>query len=213
MGSPNRILVLFAHPVLEKSRINRSLIQAIRGLDSVTIHDLYQIYPNFHINVKYEQELLLAHDVLVFQHPFYWYSSPAILKEWQDLVLEHGFAYGHEGKALQGKKFLSAITTGGSRQAYQAEGYNRFTLRELLAPFEQTARLCGMEYLPPFVVCGTHKLQDKQPILEFADDYRNVILALRDNTIDWEQLNQLQYFNDHPLTQVLHPGEVPHHAQ
>jgi len=46
--------------------------------------------------------------MIVFHHPFYWYSSPAILKEWQDLVLEYGFAYGHEGTALRGKKSLSA---------------------------------------------------------------------------------------------------------
>jgi glutathione-regulated potassium-efflux system ancillary protein KefG len=211
MGNPNRVLILFAHPALEKSRINRYLIQAVKGLDFVTVHDLYEKYPNFHINVKYEQELLLSHDVLVFQHPFYWYSSPALLKEWQDLVLEHGFAYGHEGKALRGKKFLSAITTGGSRQTYQAEGYNRFTLRELLAPFEQTARLCEMDYLPPFVVCGTHRLEEQQHINQYADDYRNVILGLRDGTIDWESLKQFKYFNDN-LAQVLKTGETSHYA-
>lgn len=211
MGTSNRVLILFAHPALEKSRINRHLIQAVKGLDSVTVHDLYEAYPNFHINVKHEQELLLSHDVLVFQHPFYWYSSPAILKEWQDLVLEHGFAYGHEGKALRGKKFLSAITTGGSRQTYQAEGYNRFTLRELLAPFEQTAKLCEMEYLPPFVVCGTHRLEKQQEIDQHAEDYRNIILALRDNTIDWDTLYQLKYFNDN-LAQVLNTGETSPYA-
>jgi glutathione-regulated potassium-efflux system ancillary protein KefG len=83
---------LFAHPVLERSRVNRRLVDAIRGLDGVTIHDLYETYPTMAIDARAEQELLLQHDVYVFQHPFYWYSSPAILKEWQDLVLEHGWA-------------------------------------------------------------------------------------------------------------------------
>lgn len=211
MNNLNRILILFAHPALEKSRINRQLLQAVEGLDSVTIHDLYERYPDFHINVKFEQDLLLAHDVIVFQHPFYWYSSPAILKEWQDLVLEYGFAYGHLGTALQGKKFLSAITTGGSKQAYCRYGHNYFTIREFLVPFEQTARLCGMDYLPPFVVHGTHDLQEQPQITRYTQDYRTIVTALRDNLIDWEQLQQLQRLNE-GLEQVIKTQEIPHHA-
>lgn len=210
MGVPNRILVLFAHPALEKSWVNRRLIQAIQGLDSITIHDLYQQYPNFNINVKYEQDLLLAHEIIVFQHPFYWYSSPAILKEWQDLVLEHEFAYGHSGTALQGKKFLSAITTGGSEQAYCRQGYNHFTVRELLAPFEQTARLCGMEYLPPFVIQGTHQLRESHQIARHAEQYRTALLAMRDDIIHWDRLPQLTHLNLN-LEQVIKTSEV-HHA-
>ncbi|MBE9167969.1 NAD(P)H-dependent oxidoreductase [Pleurocapsales cyanobacterium LEGE 06147] len=211
MVSPNQILILFAHPALEKSRINRHLIQAVKGMDSVTIHDLYEAYPNLEIDVKFEQDLLLAHDIIVFHHPFYWYSSPAILKEWQDLVLEYGFAYGHSGTALRGKKFLSAITTGGSEQAYRREGYNRFTIRELLIPFEQTAYLCGMEYLPPFVVHGTHQLREQHQIAKYAKDYRYAIAALRDNTIDWESLRQCQHLNQ-IQDGVIEIREIPHHA-
>lgn len=211
MGSPNHILILFAHPALEKSRVNRVLIQAVQNLESVTIHDLYEAYPNFHIQVKVEQDLLRAHDIIVFHHPFYWYSSPALLKEWQDLVLEYGFAYGHGGTALQGKKFLSAITTGGGEQSYSREGYNRFTLRELLTPFEQTARLCGMDYLPPFVVQGTHQLRERHQIDKHAAEYRAVILALRDNTLDWDRLDQFKHLNPH-LDQLIGTTELPHHA-
>ncbi|HEY9847376.1 MAG TPA: NAD(P)H-dependent oxidoreductase [Candidatus Caenarcaniphilales bacterium] len=211
MGTLNRILILFAHPALEKSWVNRHLIQAVKGLGSVTIHDLYETYPDFHIDIKFEQDLLLTHDIIVFHHPFYWYSSPAILKEWQDLVLEYGFAYGHQGTALQGKKFLTAITTGGGERAYCREGYNRFTIRELLVPFEQTARLCGMEYLPPFVVQGTHQLREQHQIAKHAEDYRAVIVALRDNAVNWECLNQFNHLNQ-SLDQVIRKQEIPHRA-
>ena len=155
------------------------MIDATRGLDRVTVHDLYESYPNLHIRVAREQELLLAHDVIVFHHPFYWYSSPAILKEWMDLVLEYGFAFGARGVALTGKKLLSAITTGGGPQAYGPSGLNRFTIREFLRPFEQTAHLCHMTYLPPFIVQGTHVLDD-EAIERHATRYRDAILALRD---------------------------------
>src|SRR4051812_3998492 len=129
-----RVLVLFAHPVLERSRVNRRLVESIQGLDGVTIHDLYEAYPTMAINAKAEQQLLLDHDVVLFQHPFYWYSSPAILKEWQDLVLEHGWAYGHGGTHLRGKITLNAITTGGPGTADHRGGYKPVTIPGLLPP-------------------------------------------------------------------------------
>ncbi len=185
MEHVNRILVLFAHPALEKSRVNRVLAEGIRDLDGVTFRDLYEDYPEFDIDVRREQGLLEAHDVVVLQHPFFWYSTPAILKQWQDLVLEHGWAYGRSGTALRGKKVLSVITTGGREVAYQKDGYNRFTMRELLAPIEQTAYLCGMDYLPPFVVHGTHGMTPPE-MDGHARDYRRALEALRDGKLDLE---------------------------
>lgn len=213
MGNLNQILILFAHPALEKSRVNRHLIQAVRNLDAITVHDLYEVYPDFHIDVKFEQNLLLEHDIIVFHHPFYWYSSPAILKEWQDLVLEYGFAYGEQGTALQGKKFLSAITTGGGEEAYCQQGYNHFTMRELLVPFEQTANLCGMEYLPPFVIQGTHKLREQHQIVHHAQNYRKALIALRNNTVNWDQLKQFKHLNQ-SLEQMIETErlEAPYYA-
>jgi glutathione-regulated potassium-efflux system ancillary protein KefG len=211
MDPSSRILVLFAHPAPHKSWVNRRLLQAIAGLEGVTVNDLYEHYPSFHIDVKREQALLLEHDVIVFQHPFYWYSSPAILKEWQDLVLEHGFAYGAGGTALVGRRFLSAITTGGQQEAYGRTGANRFAMRELLAPFEQTARLCGMDYLPPFVVHGTHLLREPGQIEPYARDYRRLLMGLRDGTLRWEGLGDGDYLY-HNLERVLTPSPVADHA-
>ncbi len=89
-----RILVLFAHPALERSEANRPLAEAAQRLDGVTLVDLYAEYPDFGIDVDREQTRLREHDVIIFMYPLYWYSTPALLKEWQDLVLEYGFAYG-----------------------------------------------------------------------------------------------------------------------
>ncbi|MCP9850378.1 NAD(P)H-dependent oxidoreductase [Cyanobium sp. Morenito 9A2] len=177
MGDPARVLVLFAHPAFHNSRVNRRLVQAIEGVEGITLHDLDEHYPSFHIDVAREQELLRRHDLIVFQHPFYWYSSPAILKGWQDLVLEHGFAYGEGGNALRGKRCLSAITTGGPKEAYCPQGANRFSILELLAPFQQTAALCGMDYLPPLVVFGTHRLREAADLDPHADDYRSLLVV------------------------------------
>ena len=190
----SRILILFAHPAFEKSRVNRRLAEEVRSLPGVTFHDLYERYPDFDVDVSREQQLLTEHDVVVMQHPFYWYSTPALLKEWEDLVLEHGWAYGSGGTALQGKVLLTAITAGGSEEAYCRRGNNRYSIRELLAPIEQTATLCGMTYLPPFVVHGTHSLDDSA-IARHADDYRMVIEALRDGTLDTDAVTDQPRLN------------------
>jgi glutathione-regulated potassium-efflux system ancillary protein KefG len=185
--SSSRVLVLFAHPALERSRVNRVLVRALRDLDSVTVHDLYEAYPEFDVDVPREQELLASHDAVVLQHPFYWYSTPALLKQWEDLVLQHGWAYGSGGTALHNKTLVSAITAGGTRQTYARDGHNRFTIRELLAPIEQTARLCGMRYLEPFVVYGTHRLTDAE-LASRADRYRRFVTALRDDEIEHDRV-------------------------
>ena len=122
MDEQTRILIVFAHPAIRRSRVNRRLVEAVRGLDGVTVNDLYEAYPELDIEVDREQRLLEKHDIVVLQHPFYWYSTPAILKEWQDLVLEHGWAYGRDGHALEGKLLLNAITTGGGEEAYCRAG-------------------------------------------------------------------------------------------
>ncbi len=173
-----RVLVLFAHPALQKSRVNRRLAAAAAAVPGVTLHDLYEAYPDFHVDVPREQALLLAHDAVVFQHPFYWYSCPALLKEWQDLVLAPGFAYGPGGDRLRGKRFLSAITTGGGAAAYTHGGHNRFTIGELLAPFEQTAHLCGMVWQEPFVVHGATRLEDETELARHAAAYAARLAAL-----------------------------------
>jgi glutathione-regulated potassium-efflux system ancillary protein KefG len=185
------VLVLFAHPAVHRSRVNRRLASRARAADRVTFHDLYEAYPDLDVDVEREQALLVEHDVVVMQHPFYWYSTPAILKQWQDLVLEHGWAYGREGTALHGKTMMNAITAGGGKEAYQKDGYNHYRIRELLAPFEQTARLCGMQYLPPFVVHGTHRLTDDQ-IESYAEDYGRLLSALGSGAIDWLALQDVQ---------------------
>jgi glutathione-regulated potassium-efflux system ancillary protein KefG len=190
-----RLLILFAHPALHKSRVNQLLLSSVESLPGVTINDLYEAYPNFHVNVAREQALLLEHDVIIFQHPFYWYSSPAILKQWQDLVLEYGFAYGKNGTRLHGKLVLTAISTGGPGSAYQRSGYNYFTIRELLTPFEQTARLCGMTYLPPFVVPGVLWMQDQAELSTYGSVYRRALAALRDDAFDLSELMKLDTLN------------------
>jgi glutathione-regulated potassium-efflux system ancillary protein KefG len=173
---PNRkVLVLYAHPNHANSRVNAALRLAAQSVAGVTVHDLYESYPEFVIDVAHEQALLLEHDVVVLQHPLQWYSAPAIIKEWLDAVLEEGWAYGAGGTQLAGKTLLMAVTSGGGENAYQSNGTNRFTIAQLLRPFELTARLCGMRYLSPFVSFAARRIEARE-IASRTHDYR-VLLA------------------------------------
>ncbi|RLD49728.1 MAG: NAD(P)H oxidoreductase [Bacteroidetes bacterium] len=194
MVPKKRILILFFHPLAHKSRVNRVLINSVKEMEGITIKNMYDLYPDFHIDVKAEQRDLLNHDLIIWQHPFYWYSSPSLLKEWIDLVLVHGFAYGREGKALAGKQIMTAITTGGRNEAYIPEDGKRYSVPQLLAPFEQTVHLCRMNYLPPFVVHGTHLLEERD-ILEAGSNYRKVIQMLRDESLSEEEIRKENYIN------------------
>jgi glutathione-regulated potassium-efflux system ancillary protein KefG len=191
----NKILILFAHPALHKSRIHRKLGEAARSVEGLTFHDLYSCFPDFYIPVKKEQKMLTEHDIIIFQHPLYWYNCPALLKEWMDLVFEHNFAFGKTGTFLKGKKLMSAISTGGSSKAYNQPEGTHHTVREILAPFHQTAILCGMEFLPPFVVHGSHLLS-KSDISDHADQYRKILIMLRDDAIQPEKFGSVTYINE-----------------
>ena len=147
-----KIYLVIAHPNLTKSRFNSRLRAAIPDSNEIEVCDLYETYPDFYIDVEAEKAKLRAADVIVFQHPFYWYSCPSLLKEWLDSVLEIGFAYGPGGEALTGKYWMQVVSFGGASEAYARGGSNEFTVPELLRPFEQTSRLCGMIYLTPFLV-------------------------------------------------------------
>ena len=195
--SNQRILVLFAHPSLERSEVNSDLVAATRRHEGVTVVDLYAEYPTFRIDVDREQQQLLDHDVIVLMFPMYWYSTPAILKEWQDLVLEYGFAYGNDGTALHGKLMLCAVTAGGSEDAYRAQGYNHYTIRELLRPLEQTATLCGMQYLPPFALYEARTALEEGRIPTHVQHWQKVLEQLEKGEIDAasaDEFEQLQHY-------------------
>ena len=200
-----KILINFAHPARARSKINNALRSAVEDLENVTFNDLYANYPDFLIDVKREQRLCENHDVIIFQHPFYWYSTPSIMKEWLDLVLEHGWAYGSQAKALKGKLFLQAITAGGDDSTYQKDGYNEFTIGDLTSPYRATAKLCKMEWLPPFVVLGVHRGLPDEKVQAHAEDYRRTVIALRDGTLDTHQARQGQYINSDLNSTIRRP--------
>ena len=186
-----KTLILFAHPNQAKSDANIPLYHAAHQLSQqypISCVDLYAEYPRHNIDVKKEQSRLIEHDVIIFQFPLYWYSTPSILKDWQDLVLEYGFAYGHNGNALQGKKFICAFTAGANANAYQTEGLNQYPINELLRPLQQMAHLTGMCYLPPFVLFGAREAQSNGALDQHLKQWQSLLIALSNNKLSCKDL-------------------------
>ncbi|MFH8553625.1 NAD(P)H-dependent oxidoreductase [Streptomyces celluloflavus] len=167
-------LIVLAHPDLAASRANAALADAARAEAGVTVHDLYAAYPGLRVDIAHEQRLLLAHDRIVLQFPFYWYSAPPLLKAWLDEVLAYRFAHGPGGTALRGKVLQVATTAGGAEEYYRPDGFNRFPVRDLLRPFDATAYVTGMRYAEPFVVHRAHRLTDTELAAE-TGRYRSLL--------------------------------------
>ncbi len=190
-----RILILFAHPRFEKSRVNRALLSPLADKGHITIQDLYELYPDFNIDAEREKALLLGHDIIVWHHPLYMYGAPAIIKQWIDMVLEFGWAHGAGAENLKGKLAFNTVTAGGTRQSYERNGFNRYTLQEFLYPFEQTAHLCGMHFLPPFAVQGTYRLSDAE-LSACADSYSRLLEYLALDELPVQEGLRHPYLND-----------------
>jgi glutathione-regulated potassium-efflux system ancillary protein KefF len=154
------ILVVEAHPYPHRSRANRALARGLEGLARVESRSLYELYPDFAIDVDAEQRALAACATVVWQHPLYWYTAPALLKLWFEKVLAVGWAYGHGGRALVGKRCLWVTTTGGDADAYTPEGMHAHAFDAFVPVVRQTAQFCGMTWLEPLVVHAAHHLDD-----------------------------------------------------
>lgn len=190
-----RVLVLCAHPQADRSEAGQALVFEAARMEGVTVADLYAEYPDMGIDIDAEQARLAAHDVVVFLFPVFWYSTPAMLKEWQDLVLEYGWAYGEGGDKLSGKIFFCAATAGGPESAYTESGQNHFSLPELMRPLEATAAMCGMRWLPPFALFAARRALDDGRLDTHRDAWVRLLEGLRDDTLDLDAAGAAHLLN------------------
>jgi len=159
-----KTLVIIIHPTMENSLINKRWKEELEKFpEKFTVHDLYEIYPDGNINIEKEQKMIEAYGNIIFQFPFYWFSSPPLLKKWFDEVLVYGWAFGSKsGYKLKDKKIALALSTGIDKQGYSESGKYKYTINELLRPFELTFEYVKADYKKPFVYYGSEEetLQD-----------------------------------------------------
>jgi glutathione-regulated potassium-efflux system ancillary protein KefF len=181
------ILILVAHPQLAQSRVTRALMRRAAGLgESVELRDLYARYPDYWIDTDAERAALEAARLVVWLHPLHWYGMPPLMKLWLDDVLGFGWAYGPGGDALRGKDLWLVTSTGGPEDSYRPGGYNRFFFDAFLPPYEQTAALVGMRWLPPMTLHGAHRIDDAA-LAAHADVFGERVASYP----DWPEMAEL----------------------
>ena len=189
-----RILVIAAHPDLAHSRITRTLHNAVKALAAappagtqIEVRALYRLYPDYIVDIPAEQAALLAADLVVWLHPFHWYSMPPLMKLWLDDVFAFGWAYGPGGLALQGKDLWLVTSTGGTEDAYRPDGHNRYFFDAFLHPYEQTAALTGMRWLPPLVLHGAQRVSDSD-----LEAHAALLVARLCSYPAWQEIDDLE---------------------
>jgi len=196
MSHPS-VLLLIAHPELRFSRINLRLMQAARRASHVAVRDLYALYPDYVIDVAAEQAACEQADLIVWAHPVHWYGMPPLMKLWLDEVLTLGWAYGGDpaaGQRLRGKDLWAVLSTGGTEEAYRPTGYNRYFFDAFLPPYEQTAALCGLRFLPPLILHGAHHASEAE-----LAQHEEVFIERLNTYPDWPEMAELA---DCPTCQV-----------
>jgi glutathione-regulated potassium-efflux system ancillary protein KefG len=158
-----KVLVLVSHPNIQDSRINDAMVKALENNPAVTVRHIDQVLGDTgdKFDIAHEQKIVDAHEAVVLQFPWYWYSPPATLKKYLDEILTPGWAY-RGGNALAGKPLMVAISAGGPEQAYASDGNNKFTMEQLLSPLIATANMTQMHWRAPFVIHGVRTLPDDQ---------------------------------------------------
>jgi glutathione-regulated potassium-efflux system ancillary protein KefF len=169
--------LIYAHPYPRRSRAGDALLSSVRDLPFVNVRALYDLYPDFSIDVDAEQAALREARAVVWQHPIYWYSVPPLLKLWFDKVLALGFAYGEGGTELHGKRCQWVVTTGGDVPSYGPDGIHNDAFETFIAPIAQTARFCGMRFQPPLVLHGAQRVSERH-LREHGARYRELLIEL-----------------------------------
>ncbi|MFV0559405.1 MAG: NAD(P)H-dependent oxidoreductase [Enterococcus sp.] len=166
-----KTLIIVSHPTLEESE-TQQFFKAASISEDVTWHHLEEEYPLFNIDSAKELGLLAAHQRIIFQFPFYWYSAPAHLKLWEDQVLDK------VGNLLKGKSLGIVLTLGVAQKEYQAGGREEYTISEFLRPYQRIANKFEMEYLPPFI-CAQFPYQSEEERSQLLISYQQYLTLSR----------------------------------
>lgn len=185
------VLIIFAHPYPAKSHANKHIIRHLENFDDIVISNLYEKYPDFYIDVKAEQKLLLAADLVIFHFPFYWYNVPAMLKHWQEKVLSQGFAFGNypEENKLKDKKMMAVITAGHKERSYQKGAFDNYSMDELLSPLKQLSAHCSMKFLEPHILFQAHKASEAD-LDKFSLEYKQLIQKYHHGQLNMDKTNE-----------------------
>lgn len=138
------------------------------------LRNLEELYPAGNFDIAAEQAALESADVVILQHPIFWFNMPPTLKCWMDEVWTYGWACGSEGDKLAGKKLLHAYTAGSARDKYTDE-----EIKGLSAPLRGSAAYVGMEFLEPMGIFGQNAMANPNAAADARAFAQSVIARIK----------------------------------
>lgn len=141
------ILIISGHTNLNDSYANKTILEELtHTIPEAEYVYLDTLYPDFRIDVETEQQRLIRSDVIIFQFPLFWYSTPSILNRYVEEVFKHGFSHGTTGNKLIGKQLILSFTSGAPEEMYQKDGLQNYPIEDFLPPYKQMANLCRLKW-------------------------------------------------------------------
>ncbi|NDV66975.1 NAD(P)H-dependent oxidoreductase [Bacteroides sp. 224] len=172
MNEQGKVVVLVAHPKLNESKANKELLDTVKEMDGVIVYDLYEKHKE-EFDVDAWSRFLSDASALIFQFPLQWMSAPFMMKRWQDEVL----TFLSKTPSIAGKPFMVVTTAGSDYESYRTGGKNRFTIDEILRPYQVMALVAGMQWQTPIVVYGVEEETAGKRISMAASEYRERITS------------------------------------
>ncbi|AIM36736.1 hypothetical protein KO02_08490 [Sphingobacterium sp. ML3W] len=175
-----KILVIVIHPNMNESKINKRWVEEFKKFpDKYFVHDLHQAYPDEKIDILREQQLIASHDKIIFQFPFYWFNCTPFLKKWLDEVLTYGWAYGSKSDyKMRNKKIALAISAGIDEHEFSVTGKYKYSMGQLLSPFELTFEYVKADFKGFFAYYGIELNSSEQMIEKSVHKYFEFIESI-----------------------------------
>jgi glutathione-regulated potassium-efflux system ancillary protein KefG len=188
-----KTLILLFHPDLSRSKSNAALAAVAANVPGVEIVNMQSAYPSgmdMFQDGEREAGRLLSADRIVLQFPIQWYSTPPLLKAWQDAVLTRMYyiAYEREGRQLEGRPLMIAATAGNVPEAYRHGGRNLLPMIEILAPLRATAHRCGLVWADPFILYKADKLETGELEAASADYVQALQRWIDESSLDQQRV-------------------------
>ncbi|ALV65337.1 NAD(P)H-dependent oxidoreductase [Campylobacter fetus] len=167
-----KTLIILSHPDIENGIFNKKLRNEVqKNASEVKIHELYKVYKDYTFDIKKEQKLLESYEKIIFQFPLYWYSCPPLLKKYFDDIFEYGWAYGDNADKLKGKIFGLCISAAGKEYDFDKSGEVGFSMKEVLIPFEATAKFVGAKFIDSFITFEVESQISEEKLQTRAKEY------------------------------------------
>jgi glutathione-regulated potassium-efflux system ancillary protein kefF len=180
-----KALIVYGHPTPELSTANAETLRVVTETlgENVEVRELASHRVNGSFDIAAEQQALMEADVIVLQFPVFWYSVPALLKQWLDDVFTYGFAYGSDGDKLAGKTLVVAASAGANAEIYAEKLPNNFP--EIFNPLENTAAFSRMKWAEPVYVYSALSMPGTEDIARSAgvDLGQQLVARLRELNI------------------------------